>query len=505
MDIRFLKGKSVSLTIVFNAEYNYANIQDIVVKINKEIISKKSDSTLLATANPRVFRVQLTSEYTNALGSLSKLQVYLDDSSIGVLPFEDINVYADESLGFANTSINEGSDYTINLTVSLLNPDLDIETVAIYNTFSSEALNLKANIASPTFTGKITTPDILVSNLTASQIVATDANDNLVSLATATYPSLSELRYVKGVTSALQTQLGAKANLASPTFTGTVNMATLAMSADATINGLTVGRGGGAITGNTAVGIRSLQVNTTGNNNTSIGFESLKSNTTGGNNNAIGLQSLFSNTTGVSNNAIGWQSLRENISGNNNIAIGVYSLNSNTAGSNNNVIGSTALFSNTTGGNNIAIGHQAGRYIADGTTANTITNNSLFLGYNTKALADNQTNQTVIGYDAIGLGSNTTVLGNSSTSFGRWWGNLLLGSSTNSGEALQVTGTTKLAGNTAVTGSLTVNSTTAGFLPPRMTTTQRTAISSPAEGLMVFDTTTKKSYTFDGTTWQAHF
>ena len=57
----------------------------------------------------------------------------------------------------------------------------------------------------------------------------------------------------------------------------------------------------------------------------------------------------------------------------------------------------------------------------------------------------------------------------------------------------------------ATTALLDLQSTTQGFLPPRMTTTQRTAISSPAEGLIVYDLTTHKSYTYDGTTWQAHY
>lgn len=39
---------------------------------------------------------------------------------------------------------------------------------------------------------------------------------------------------------------------------------------------------------------------------------------------------------------------------------------------------------------------------------------------------------------------------------------------------------------------LDVVSTTKGFLPPRMTTTQRNAISSPAEGLVIYNTTTQK-------------
>ena len=49
-----------------------------------------------------------------------------------------------------------------------------------------------------------------LTGLTASQLVATDADKKLQSLAVATYPSLTEIAYVKGVTSAIQTQLGTK-------------------------------------------------------------------------------------------------------------------------------------------------------------------------------------------------------------------------------------------------------------------------------------------------------
>lgn len=52
--------------------------------------------------------------------------------------------------------------------------------------------------------------ELRVLNLTASQLVATDASKNLQSLDTATYPSLTELSYVKGVTSGIQTQLDNK-------------------------------------------------------------------------------------------------------------------------------------------------------------------------------------------------------------------------------------------------------------------------------------------------------
>lgn len=44
-------------------------------------------------------------------------------------------------------------------------------------------------------------------------------------------------------------------------------------------------------------------------------------------------------------------------------------------------------------------------------------------------------------------------------------------------------------------------STTQGFLPPRMTTTQKNAIASPATGLQVYDATLNRPCFYDGTTW----
>jgi hypothetical protein len=48
---------------------------------------------------------------------------------------------------------------------------------------------------------------------------------------------------------------------------------------------------------------------------------------------------------------------------------------------------------------------------------------------------------------------------------------------------------------------LQVTSTTQGFLAPRMTTTQKNAITSPATGLEVYDSTTNTPNYFNGTTW----
>jgi hypothetical protein len=48
------------------------------------------------------------------------------------------------------------------------------------------------------------------TSMTASELAATDASKNIVSLPVASYPSLAEVAHVKGVTSAIQTQLNGK-------------------------------------------------------------------------------------------------------------------------------------------------------------------------------------------------------------------------------------------------------------------------------------------------------
>ena len=93
-------------------------------------------------------------------------------------------------------------------------------------------IGTKAPSTSPTFATSITG-----SYLTASEILITDGSKNIVSAAVATYPSLTELTYVKGVTSAIQTQFTAKAPLASPTFTGTVTIPAAILNGQVNLDG----------------------------------------------------------------------------------------------------------------------------------------------------------------------------------------------------------------------------------------------------------------------------
>jgi hypothetical protein len=68
---------------------------------------------------------------------------------------------------------------------------------------------------------------------------------------------------------------------------------------------------------------------------------------------------------------------------------------------------------------------------------------------------------------------------------------------------INASGNNVVIGGTSSNASarLQVDSTTQGFLPPRMTTTQKLAIGTPAAGLMVYDTTLNQMSYYNGTLW----
>ncbi len=80
-------------------------------------------------------------------------------------------------------------------------------------------------------------------------------------------------------------------------------------NSDLVVNGMTVGKGGGNVSNNTAVGFNALTANvasgTPGINNTALGYNSLSANTTGGNNVAIGNAAGSVNVGGSNNVFIG--------------------------------------------------------------------------------------------------------------------------------------------------------------------------------------------------------
>ena len=87
---------------------------------------------------------------------------------------------------------------------------------------SATAINFSvagSNILSITASG-LSPAAIIVNNLTANRAVVSDGSKQLISSVT----TLSELAFVSGVTSAIQTQLDAKAPLANPTFSANIRV-----------------------------------------------------------------------------------------------------------------------------------------------------------------------------------------------------------------------------------------------------------------------------------------
>jgi len=215
-------------------------------------------------------------------------------------------------------------------------------------------------------------------------------------------------------------------------------------SVDAVIHSLAIGEGAGSITGNSALGISALNVNTTGNHNTGLGYLALRFNTTGqyntgagwgalgnvvsstdntafgaaaglgmtsgGDNTHVGSTAGYMGTTGSSNTSEGYAASYYNVTGSNNVGIGssaLYGVTGNSQ-SGNVAVGSSAMVAVTTGSNNVVIGFNAGLILTSGGT-------NVLIGHASNAAAATDTNSIVIGDSALGLGSNITVLGNSST------------------------------------------------------------------------------------------
>jgi hypothetical protein len=202
----------------------------------------------------------------------------------------------------------------------------------------------------------------------------------------------------------------------------------------------------------------------TGNNNTGFGYKALRF-STGENNTSIGNFAGRNITTGARNTVIGSIALPNATTTNNNTGIGFNILNSTTGGANT-ALGGFSLNSNSTGTNNVGIGFQSGFY-------NTTASNQVFINsFDRGSYALEQAGSPFYAQQ------NATVANQIVTLNGR------VGINTISPSA---------------SAGLQVESTTQGLLQPRLTTTQMNAISTPATGLSVFNTTDSLPYVYRGT------
>jgi hypothetical protein len=176
----------------------------------------------------------------------------LEDSTF----YGTINLPATTNIGFlTSTEIGYLATVTSDVQTQINDAVADIEAVASDVSTIENTLNSKANLSNPTFDGTVVLPtttsigdvssteigylngvtssvqtqlDAKLASATASSTYAPlsgptfSGNVSLPSTTTIGNVSATELGYVDGVTSAIQTQLDSKAPTANPTFTGTV-------------------------------------------------------------------------------------------------------------------------------------------------------------------------------------------------------------------------------------------------------------------------------------------
>ena len=195
-------------------------------------------------------------------------------------------------------------------------------------------------------------------------------------------------------------------------------------ASDISVNSLTVGKGGGSVATNTALGVNALSGNSTGVSVTAVGYEALKANTANYQT-ALGSNALLANTSGSENVAVGFDSLKTQTTANFNTAVGnsagkVITSSSNTAighqalltatTGTNTAVGKNAGFSLVTGGgvtavgkeclrsvtgdNNTAIGNEAGYNLTTGT-------NNIIIGHNAQAASASSSSSVTFGDAAI--------------------------------------------------------------------------------------------------------
>ena len=151
--------------------------------------------------------------------------------------------------------IDSDDDDRSNYITSSIYP-LNITSSETFTLFTSKNLDIYAT-SGTTLTGG----NLRIANQTASTIASFDSNKNIVSLNTSTYPSLTELSYIKGVTSAIQTQIDSKAATSTTVTAGSGLAGGGSLAANRTID---VGQGDGISVSADSIAVDSTVVRTTG-------------------------------------------------------------------------------------------------------------------------------------------------------------------------------------------------------------------------------------------------
>ena len=201
---------------------------------------------------------------------------------------------------------------------------------------------------------------------------------------------------------------GAFTSLTASSTLGVTGVSTL--TGGAVVQGLTVGRGAGAVSTNTAVGASAFTTNSTGATSVAVGAFSLGLNSTGNDNTVVGYGAGYY-ITGSGNTAVGRSTLSSGSpsTGGSNTAVGFYALQTNTSGNYGTSIGYQSGYSSSTADYNTFIGYRAGY--------STTGDQNTFLGkFAGNAVTSGATNTIVGAYNGnqggldIRTASNYTVI-----------------------------------------------------------------------------------------------
>jgi len=152
-----------------------------------------------------------------------------------------------------------------------------------------------------------------------------------------------------------------------------------------------------------------------------------------------------------------------------------------------------------TSGSIISKLHIKGSGTTSATTALLVQNSA-----GTNALTVRDDGVVVLGVSMSGGNISTNFLSSGGLIIGNSNPRLYQSNATNANLSVNFTGiVASTSGYSSSTASavLEATSTTQGFLPPRMTTTQKNAISSPASGLQVYDTDLNQMSYYNGSSW----
>jgi hypothetical protein len=220
---------------------------------------------------------------------------------------------------------------------------------------------------------------------------------------------------------------------------------------NARINGVVVGRGNSSSDQNTCVGRDSGIGAMTGIQNTTLGFRAGRFITSGSYNTCIGVQANPNGNIGDFNVCVGYSTANSLANGSNNTLLGSYAGNSNNGNS-------TIMLGNFAGFNQTGV------------------SNTLFIDNRLRSSAAAElTDSMIYGVSSTNL-SNQILRLNARTGVG-------------------------LSADPVASAQFQIDSITRGFLPPRMTNAEILAISSPAEGLIVYNTTISNLCCYQAGAW----